>query len=129
MKYGRASPNDPQLVDRDDAGVLELPADLRLLDEAADQVGPMAMLLEQDLDGQVAAEVGIAPLEHGPHRAAGDLAQELHVRGAGRRRGQLGRRRPDHRGLGVAPGVAQQDARGMRRRPIASRASSTVPPG
>ena len=49
-----------QLVDRDDAGVLQLAADLGLLDEPADQLGVLAMRLEQDLDGQVAAEVPIA---------------------------------------------------------------------
>ena len=33
--------------------------------------------LEQDLDGQVAAQVGVAALEDGAHAAAGDLAEEL----------------------------------------------------
>ena len=56
--------------------MLELAADLRLLDEAVDQVGPVAVLLEQDLDGQVAAEVGVAAPEHGAHAAAGDLAEK-----------------------------------------------------
>ena len=90
--------------------MLELASDLRLFDEAPDQVGPMVMLLEQDLDGQVAAEIGIAPLEHDPHRAAGDLAQQLHPRRAVRRHGPFGRRWPDRRGLGATPDVAQQDA-------------------
>ena len=63
-----------QLVDRDDAGVLELAADLRLLDEAADHVGVVAEVFAQDLQGHVAAEVGVAALEDGAHAAAGDLA-------------------------------------------------------
>ena len=51
-----------ELVDRDHSGVLQLAGDLGLLDEPADQVGPLLMLLEQDLDGQVATEVAVAPL-------------------------------------------------------------------
>ena len=66
-----------ELVDRDDSRVLELAADLRLLDEPADQLGVVAVLLEQDLDRQVAAQVGVTALEDGTHAAAGDLAQEL----------------------------------------------------
>ena len=68
-------------------------------------------LLEQDLDGQVAAEVGVAALEHGPHAAAGDLAEELepHERSArsgisaeaGRTTARVARR----------VGVAEQDLR------------------
>ncbi len=65
--------------------------------------------LEQHLHGQVAAEVGVAPLEHGPHAAPGDLAEELktvrplrHLDGrrVDQGRGPLPRRR-----------VAEQDAR------------------
>ncbi len=96
-----------QLVDRDDPRMLELAADLGLLDEAAHHLGPVAMLLQQDLDGQVAAEVDVAPLEDGPHAAPGDLAQEL-VAAPTRRRparasprnraGRASRRRPARRG-------------------------------
>ena len=57
--------------------MLQLAADLRLLDEALDQVGPVAVAVEEDLDGQVAAELGVAALEDGAHAAAGDLAEEL----------------------------------------------------
>jgi hypothetical protein len=67
----------PQLVDRDDPGVLQLAADLRLLDEPADEVGLVAVGFEQDLDGEVAAKVGVAPFEDGAHAASGDLAEEL----------------------------------------------------
>ena len=42
--------------------MLELAADLRLLDEpgAAHHLGSVAMLLQQDLDGQAAAQVDVA---------------------------------------------------------------------
>ena len=63
-----------QLVDRHDPGVLQLAADLRLLDEPADHVGVVAEVLAEHLDGDVAAEVGVAALEHRAHAAAGDLA-------------------------------------------------------
>src|SRR5262249_62391536 len=66
-----------QLVDGDDAGVLELAADLRLLHEALDHPDLALVRLQEHLDGDVAAQVGVAPLEHGPHAAPGDLAQEL----------------------------------------------------
>ena len=50
---------------------------------------PVAMLIEQDLQGQVAAQVRVAAPEHQPHPAAGDLAQELIATGrrVGARRG------------------------------------------
>ena len=76
-KVGAAVAKGAQLVHRDDPGVLQLAADLGLLDEPADEVGLVAVLLQQHLDGQVAAEVGVAALEDGPHAAAGDLAEEL----------------------------------------------------
>ncbi len=66
-----------QLIDRHHARVLELAADLGFFHEPLDQVGPAAVPIEEDLDRQVAAEVGVAALEHGPHPAAGDLAEEL----------------------------------------------------
>ena len=55
--------------------MLELAGDLCLLDKSQDQLGVVAVGVEQDLDGQVAAQVGIASLEDGPHSAAGDLAE------------------------------------------------------
>ena len=70
-----------QLVDRDDPRVLELPADLRLLDEPADHLGMVAVLLPHHLDGQVAAEVEVAALEDRSHAPAGELADELISRG------------------------------------------------
>ena len=92
VKYGRPSAKRAQLVDRDDARVLELAADLRLLDEPPDQLGAVAVLLQQDLDRQVAAQVPIPALEDRPHAAAGDLAEDVvtarfvggdHVSGSG----------------------------------------------
>ena len=67
----------PQLVDRHDARMLELAADLRFLDEPADQVAVVAEVFAQHLDRDVAAQVGVAAFEDGPHAAAGDLAEEL----------------------------------------------------
>ena len=64
-KNGRRSAS-AQLVDRDDAGVLELPADLRLLDESPDHVHFVAVLLAQDFQRHVAVKVGISALEDAP---------------------------------------------------------------
>ena len=95
-----------QLVDRHDARVLQLAADLRLLDEPADQVGVVAEVLAEDLDGHVAAEVGVAALEHGAHAAAGDLAVDPVAESRCRRRSRAGRSaRAPRRGR-----VAEQDA-------------------
>ena len=63
---GPAVGEGAQLVDRHDAGVLELAADLRLLDEPAEDLGVVAVLLQEDLDGQVAAQVGVAALSTAP---------------------------------------------------------------
>ena len=48
-----------QIIHRHHARVLELAADLGLLEEPFDQVELIAMLIEQDLEGQVAAQVGV----------------------------------------------------------------------
>jgi hypothetical protein len=101
-----------QLVDRHDPGMLKLAADLRFLDEPAHQFGPALVTLQQHLDGQVAAQVGISPLEHGSHAAAGDLAQELHPHRAIVGQGHLVRRRANHRPrVVVTVGVAQEHPR------------------
>ena len=84
-----------QLVDRHDPRVLELAADLRFLDEAADDVLIAAVPIQQDLQGQVAAQVGVAGLEHDAHAAAGDLTQDLVAPGVDSKRVQSG--------LGVHP--------------------------
>src|SRR3954451_24873147 len=97
-----------QLVDRDHAGVLQLAGDLGLLDEPSDQVGVLAMLLEQDLDGQVAAEVAVAPLDDNAHAAAGNLAKKLEAGEAVGGTGHLGGRGANDRpGTGERLGVAQ----------------------
>ena len=64
----------PQLVDRHHARMLQLPADLRLLDEPADQVAVVAEVFAEHLDRDVATEVGIAAFQDGTHAAASDLA-------------------------------------------------------
>ena len=97
--------------------MLQLAADLGFLDEPADQVGLVAVRLEQDLDGQVAAEVGIAALEHRSHAAAGDLAEQLQPPRAIRRDGHLGRAGLDQ---GIRPacrvGITERDVwRGANR--------------
>jgi hypothetical protein len=63
---------DAQLVDRHDVGVLQLAGDLRLLDEA--DLLAWVGLVEQVLDGHLAADVAINRAEHGAHAAAGHLA-------------------------------------------------------
>jgi hypothetical protein len=78
----------PQLVDRGDAGMLELPGNLRLLEEAADQLGAIAVFVQQHLDRQFPAELGVASFEDGPHAPAADLVeQQVASRGGCRRRG------------------------------------------
>ncbi len=105
---GPAVGEGAELVDGDDAGVLELAADLRLLDEAADHVGVVAVVIAQDLQCHVAAEVRVAALEDGAHAAAGDLAVDPV---ADRAVVIVARPRPDDRpGLLAGGGVAEQDA-------------------
>ncbi len=67
----------PQVVDRRDPGVLELAADLRLLDEPADHLGVVALLVPYHLDGEIPAELEVAPLEDRPHSAPSQLADKL----------------------------------------------------
>ena len=100
-----------QLVDRDDPRVLELAADLRLLDEPADHLGVVAVLLQEDLDGQVAAEVDVAALEHDAHAAPGDLAEEL-VAPALARRGRASPRSAGGPAWGPSPGPSRSRTRG-----------------
>ena len=70
----------PQLVDGDDPGVLELAADLRLLHEAADHLGMIAVLLPDHLDGEVPAQVEVASLEDRADPAPGQFADQLVTR-------------------------------------------------
>ena len=100
---------DAELIDRDDARMLELAADLRLLDEPVDELGTVAVPLEQDLDGQVAPEVGVASLEDRAHSAAGDLAQQLIAIASRGRIGHLrGARLDDGRRGPASIGVAER---------------------
>ncbi len=125
------------LVDRHDAGVLELAADLRLLDEPADHVGIVAEVLAEDLQRDVAPEVGVAALEHGADAAARDLAVDPVARAlAG-----VAAPRAVERRLGPAVGVAEQDVRHLadaRRkglqdpsggRPVVGRVARAIGPG
>ena len=100
----------PQLVDRGDPGVLELAADLGLLDEPADHLGVVAVLLPDHLDGEVPAEVEVAPLEDRPHPAPGQLADELVARRLSREVGHLRRAGPDQpRGVRRVPEMDASD--------------------
>ncbi len=69
--------------------------------------GVIAMLLQEDLQGQLASQVVVAALEHGTHAAAGDLAEDLV---AARRVGDLGGGGLDQRALVPRISVAKQDA-------------------
>ena len=121
--------------------MLELAADLRLLDEPADHLGLVAEWLAQHLDGQVAAQVDVAPPEHDAHAAAGDLAEELEPLGRSvQRRDDPGRRRLPgghaRSGFGVAGrhlryaadrlGECGQDAQ-FRRAPVSTASPAASP--
>ena len=88
--------------------MLELAADLGLLDESAGHLGIVVVFFEQDLDGQVSPQVGVAALEDGPHAAVADLAQDLVAAGLFR---HLGGRGADDGSMGIVLGVAKQDSR------------------
>ncbi len=94
--------------------MLQLPADLRLLDEALRQLGLARVRLEEHLDGQVASQVEIPTFEDGAHAAAGDLAVELQAAGgigpAGIGRHLRGARQV-HRRDRLSGGLAQLDTR------------------
>ena len=96
------------VVDGHDARVLELAADLRLLDEAAGDLRAIEVLLEEDLDGQLAAQLDVAAAEDGAHAAAGDLAGELVAVSRVGGRGHGVGAGPQDVGA-VALGVAEQD--------------------
>ena len=72
--------HEPELVDRHHARVLELPADLRLLDEAPLHVRAPREVCAQHLQRDVAAELGVARPEDHAHPAARDLAPDPVVR-------------------------------------------------
>ena len=91
---------DADVVDRNDSRVLELPSDLRLLDEAADHRRAVAMIRKQHFHRELTPERRVAAQEDGPHPAPGDLTEDL-VAPRRRRRGDFGRaRQHDGRGFG-----------------------------
>jgi hypothetical protein len=94
--------------------MLQLPADLGFLHKPPDHLGVIAEVFAQDLQGNIAAEVGISTPEHGTHAAAGDLAIDSVPQGGlsiGHTTGTNQRR------LETAVGVAEQDPRNRPSRP------------
>jgi hypothetical protein len=73
---------EAELVDRDDAGMVELAGDLGLLEEASeasrgggsDASGPVDSGRERDLHGEVPAQVLVEDAQDGALSAAGELA-------------------------------------------------------
>ena len=57
--------------------MLELPSDLSFLDETSNHIGLVAMRFKQDFHRQIATEIGIAALQHGPHPTPSNLTEEL----------------------------------------------------
>ena len=88
--------------------MLELAADLRLLDEPPDQAVVAGLAGMEYLDRDVSAEVGVASFEDDSHPAAADLAEDLvaHLPAGGK--GVLSG--PDH-WRGRVRLIAQQDPR------------------
>jgi hypothetical protein len=82
-----------------DAGVLQLAADLGLLHEPLQHLGVLGVLLAQHLEGDVAREIAVPALQHDADAAARDLAEDLVALVIGRilgghaeyRRGVVGR--------------------------------------
>jgi hypothetical protein len=67
----------PDLVDGDDVGVLQLAGDLGLGDEASELGLLHGVGVQQQLDGDAAAQLGVARLEHPAHAAATELLAHL----------------------------------------------------
>jgi len=76
-EVGTAVRLQAQAVDRHDAGVLELAADLRLLQEALHHLRIVGVPGSQHLERHTAAQVLVAPLEDDADAAARDLAEHL----------------------------------------------------
>ena len=62
---------------RHDTGVLKLAADLCLFDEPADHLRLVAIPIAQHLDSEVAAQVGVIPLEYHSHPAVSNQVAKL----------------------------------------------------
>ena len=71
-------PSSPaaELVHRDDPGVLQLPADLRFLDEPGERRVVVRQALAQDFHRELASQVLVANAEHDAHPAARDLVDD-----------------------------------------------------
>src|SRR5262245_171855 len=87
-------------MDGNDVGVVELPGDLGLLDEA--YLLALVALVEEVLDGHLTANVAIDGTENGPHAAAANLALEEVALAAG---GALAQKRRQGRPVPGALGV------------------------
>src|SRR3954464_917935 len=90
--------------------MLELPADLCLLDEALDHRRVPGMTRVQDLHRDIPTEVGISPLEDDTHSTPGDLAMEVVAPRATGGEGLLEGPGGDHRRRRVGL-VGEQDPR------------------
>ena len=66
-----------QLVHGKNARMLKLASDLGLLDEAPDHRAIPGMTRVEHFHRDVAAQVGVAPLEDDTHAAASDLAEDM----------------------------------------------------
>jgi hypothetical protein len=77
-----------------------LSADLRFFQEASCEVGPVAVLIQQHLQGECSAEVGVADLEDGAHPAVSNLLQDF-IAAYARREGRCRR----HRGILLLAGI------------------------
>jgi hypothetical protein len=102
------------LVHGRDAGVLQLPGELRLLAEAQFESGVSPGVCTQHLDGHGAIQVRVAGAQHRPHAASGDLPLDL-VPPRPPDRGPPGAGRP--RGRRPLPGVGEPLAGRLARRP------------
>src|SRR5262249_32580301 len=86
---GAAVGQGAQVVHRGDAGVLQLPGDARLVQEAPRDAGVVVEAL-QDLDGHLAVEDRVGGAVDDAHAAAGDFIEQdvaptrWHVAGRGR---------------------------------------------
>ena len=93
---------DVHVVDRDDVGMAERRGGPRLLLEAAEPIGPGGDRRRQHLDGDVAAEPGVARAEHLAHASGADRRDDL-VRAEARAGGH--RHRGDYSGATRAHGA------------------------
>ncbi|MFO0872247.1 MAG: hypothetical protein U0935_25245 [Pirellulales bacterium] len=67
----------PEFINRSDPRMLQLPADLSFLDKPLDDFRFVLVLIQQHLDRQIAAQIGVAALEDCSHPAASNFALQL----------------------------------------------------